>query len=101
MDFEFRMKTGFFETKMYDLLIGKGKLIFSPKESDDQLIAIPDKNILNITFKKSKKSFEMEIQTCEKIYQRLLDNKIDYEKFINQIKENINKKILCEYEGGR
>lgn len=100
MDFEFRMKTGFFETKNYYLHISKGKLIFSPKESDDNLIVIPDENILNITFKISKKSFEMEVQTCEKIYQGLLDNTIDYEKLINQIKENINKKIICEYEGG-
>jgi len=50
--------------------------------------------------KKSKKSLEMGIQTYQKIYQGLLDNKIDYEKFINQIKENITKKIICEYEGG-
>lgn len=95
------MKTGFFETKMYYLHISKGKLIFSPRESNEHLIAIPDENILNITFKKSKKSFEMEIQTCEKFYKGLLDNKIDHEKFIDQIKVNINKKILCEYEGGR
>lgn len=99
MDFEFRMKTGFFETKMYYLHINKGKLIFSPRESDDQLIAIPDGDISNIALKKSNKTFEMEIQTCEKIYQGLLDNKIDHEKFISQIKENINKKIICEYEG--
>lgn len=100
MDFEFRMKTGFFETKVYDLLIRKGKLILSPKEPEDRLIAIPEKSILNITLKKGRKSFEMEIQTDEKIYQGLLDDKTDYEKLINQMKENINKKILCEYEGG-
>jgi hypothetical protein len=94
------MKTGFFETKMLDLHINKGKLIFSSKESSDQLIVIPDENILTVTMKKSKKSLEMEIQTYQKIYQGLLDNKIDYEKFINQIKENITKKIICEYEGG-
>lgn len=100
MIFEFRMKTGFFETKMLDLHINKGKLIFSSKESSDQLIVIPDENILTVTMKKSKKSLEMEIQTYQIIYQGLLDNKIDYEKFINQIKENITKKIICEYEGG-
>jgi len=55
---------------------------------------------LNITLKKNQKSFEMEIQTDQKIYQGLLDNKTDYEKLINQMKENISKKILCEYEGG-
>ncbi|MDW5299352.1 MAG: hypothetical protein SA378_04340 [Sedimentibacter sp.] len=100
MIFDFRMKTGFFETKMLELHISKGKIILSPKEPDDQLIAILEENVLAITMRKSKKSFEMEIQTNEKIYQGILDNKIDYEKFVNQIKENINKKIICEYEGG-
>lgn len=100
MIFEFRMRIGFFETKMLDLHISKDKLIFSSKESNDQLIVIPNDNILAITMKISKKSLEMEIQTYEKIYQGLLDNKIDYENFINEIKENINKKIICEYEGG-
>jgi len=94
------MKTGFFETKKYDLLIRKGKLILSPKESNDGLITLPEESILSITLKKSQKSLEMKIQTDEKIYQGLLDSKTDYEKFIYQMKENINKKILCEYEGG-
>lgn len=100
MGFEFRMKTGFFETKLYVLLIRKGKLILSPKESEDGLITIPEASILNITLKKIQKSFEMEIETEETIYLGLLDNMADYEKLINQMKENINKKILCEYEGG-
>lgn len=38
--FEFRMKTGFFETKLYDLLVHKGELVFSPKEIDDSRICI-------------------------------------------------------------
>jgi len=101
LDCEFRMKTGFFETKIYDLLIRKGKLILSPKESEDRSVTIPEESILNITLKKSQKSFEMEIQTDEMIYQGLLDNKTDYKKLINKIKKNINKKILCEYEGGK
>lgn len=97
---EFRMKIGFFETKIYDLLILKGELILASKESDKLMITIPDKSIINITLKKSPKSFEMEIQTDEEIYQGLLDNEMDYERFISQMKLNINKKILCEYEGG-
>lgn len=100
MGFDFRMKTGFFETKLYELLIRRGKLILSPKESGNALITIPEKSVLSITLKKSQKSFEMEIQTDEEIYQGLLDNMADYEKLINQMKENINRKILFEYEGG-
>ena len=67
MDFEFRLKTGFFETQLYDLLIRKGKLILSPKESEDRLITIPGESILNITLKENQKSLEMEIQTNEKV----------------------------------
>lgn len=100
MDFEFRMKTGFFETKLYNLLIRKGKLILSPKESEGRQITIPEENVFDITIKKSRKSFEVEIQTDEEIYQGLLDNDADSENFIYQMKKNINKKILCEYEGG-
>lgn len=101
LGYEFRMKTGFFETKRYDLLICKGKLILSLKESEDGFITIPEEDILNITLKKSKKAFEVEIQTDKVIYQGLLDNNTDHERFINQVKENINKKIFFEYEGGK
>lgn len=101
MGYEFRMKTGFFETKTYDLLVHKGELILSPKEIYDELIAIPEESILSITMKESQKSLEMEIQTDEKFYHGQLDNMANYEKLINQIKESINKKIICEYKGGK
>lgn len=97
--FEFRLKTGFFETKTFDLLISKGKLILSPAESKEQVITIPEKDILNITLK-NMKSLEIEIQAWDKIYQGIIGNKADYEELLRQLKENINKKILCEYEGG-
>ena len=41
----------------------------------------------------------MEIQTDEKLYHGQLDIKTDYEKLLIKLK-SINKKILCEYEGG-
>lgn len=99
LGFEFRLKTGFFETKTFDLIVGKGKLIFSPVESADQVIIIPEKEILNITLK-NEKSLEIEIQTLDKIYQGVVSDKADYEELLKQLKENINKKIVCEYEGG-
>lgn len=99
LGFEFRLKTGFFETKTFDLIVSKGKLILSPVESEDQVIIIPEKEILNITLK-NEKSLEIEIQTWDKIYQGLFDSKTDYEKLLKQLTENINKKIVCEYEGG-
>lgn len=99
LGFEFRLKTGFYETQIFDFLIFKGKLILSPSESRNQVITIQEKDILNITLK-NEKSLEIEIQTWEKIYQGAFNNKADYEKLLEQLKENINKKIVCEYEGG-
>lgn len=99
LGFEFRLKTGFFETKQVDLLISKEKLILSPSEAEDQVITISEKDILNITLK-NVKSLEIDIQTWDKIYQGVFDNKAEYEKLLGDLKENINKKIVCEYEGG-
>ena len=99
MEFEFRLKTGFYETQIFDFLIFKGKLVLSPSEARNQVITIPEKDIMNITLK-NEKSLEIEIQTWEKIYQGTFSNIADYEKLIKQLKENINKKIVCEYEGG-
>ena len=98
MGYEFRMKTGFFETKTYALLVHKGELVLSPKEIDDGLITIPEESILSITIK-SHKSLEMEIQTDEKLYHGQLDNKTDYENSLIKLKKVLTK-ILCEYEGG-
>jgi len=99
LGFEFRLKTGFFETKSFDLLISKGKLILSPSEAEDQVITISEKDILNITLK-NVKSLEIEIQTWDKIYQGVFIDKADYEELLKKLKENINKKIFFEYEGG-
>jgi hypothetical protein len=99
LGFEFRLKTGFFETKRVGLTAKKGKLILSPVEVEDQVIIIPEKDILNVTLKHIK-SLEMEIQTWDKVYQGIFSNKTDYEELLGQLKENINKKIVCEYEGG-
>jgi hypothetical protein len=99
LGFEFRLKTGFFETKLIDLLISKGKLMLSPSEAEDQVITISEKDILNITLK-NVKSLEIEIQTWDKIYQGVFIDKADYEELLKKLKENINKKIVFEYEGG-
>ncbi len=99
LGFEFRLKTGFFETKRFDLIARKGNLILSPVEAEDQVIIIPEKDILNVTLKNTK-SLEMEIQTWDKVYQGIFNNKTDYEELLGQLKGNINKKIVCEYEGG-
>jgi hypothetical protein len=100
LGFELRLKTGFYETAAYDMLLSRNKLILSPIESGCQIITVPGKEILTITLK-NEKAPEIEIQTWEKIYQGSLLEKTDFEKLIGLLKENLNVKIICEYEGGR
>jgi len=80
------MKIGFFETKAYELLIGKDRLVLSLKESESDNITIPDKNIISITLK-NEKAPEIEIQTWDKIYQGSLLEKTDFEKLVELLKE--------------
>lgn len=100
MLFKIRLKTGFFETKAYDLMVGKDKLVLSPEESESDTITIPEKNIGSITLN-NQKNPEIEIQTRDKIYKCGLIGNSDFEKLVNSIKENLSVKIICEYEGGK
>ena len=95
-----RMRTGFFETKTYELLIGNDRLVLSSKETESDSIIILANNIISITLK-NKKVPEIEIQTGEKIFQGSLTEKIDLTKVIDSLKENLSVKIICEYEGGK
>jgi len=100
MLFNIRMKTGFFETKVYELLISKDQLVLSSKESKNDSIIILDKNIISITLN-NEKAPEIEIQTGKKIYQCSLLEQTDFENLIGFLKENLSVKIICEYEGGK
>jgi len=97
---DIRMKTGFFETKKYELLISSDRLVLSSKETENDSIIILVNNIISITLK-NKKSPELEIQTREEIFQGNLTEKTDFEKLINSLKESLSVKIVCEYEGGK
>ncbi|QRN84820.1 hypothetical protein JR334_07470 [Clostridia bacterium] len=99
MILDIRMKTGFFETKAYEMLIGTDKLIVSSKETESDSIIILANNITSIILK-NEKSPGIEIQTEEKNYQGSFTEKIDFEKLVSLLKENLSVKIICEYEGG-
>ena len=42
---DIRMKTGFFETTAYEMLVGKDRLVLSPKETESDRIIILANNI--------------------------------------------------------
>ncbi len=97
---DIRMKTGFFETKAYEMLIGKDRLVLSSKEIGSDSIIILANNITSIILKNEKVP-EIEVQTEGKNYQGSFFEKIDFEKLIGVLKENLSVKIICEYEGGK
>lgn len=99
MFFRIRLKTGFFETKPYRLIIGNGEVVLSPEEPEGRSITIPDGEILSIGMD-NHKAPEIEIHTRDKRYCCTLNAKTDFEKIISSIKENPSVKIVYEYEGG-
>jgi len=54
LDYELRLKTGFFETKIYAMKINKGKLRLSPQKSADEEIVFLEKDISGIMLKMEK-----------------------------------------------
>lgn len=94
-----RLKTGFFETKLYDLQFSKGKLRLSPKTLGDEEIVLFEKDISNLLLTAGE-DLEIEINTLGQSYQGTITNKADYEGLLSGLKTNLNIKILCEYEGG-
>lgn len=100
MGFEIKLKTGFFETKEYDLLISKNKLILSSAEGEDQVITIFDKDIIAVSLKNEKLA-EIEINTWDRIYRGVLCSKPEFEDLLRMLKENLNRKIICEFGGGK
>jgi len=99
LDYELRLKTGFFETKIYAMKINKGKLRLSPQKSADEEIVLLDKDISGIMLKNGE-ALEIEINLLEQSYQGTITSKAKYEDLLNGLKTNLNTKILCEYEGG-
>lgn len=94
---DIRMKTGFFETTAYEMLVGKDRLVLSPKETESDRIIILANNITSIILK-NEKAPEIEVQTEGKNYQGSFTEKIDFDKLIIVLKENLSVKIICEYE---
>jgi len=99
LDYELRLKTGFFETKIYAMKINKGKLRLSPQKSADEEIVLLDKDISGIMLKNGE-ALEIEINLLEQSYQGTITSKAKYEDLLSGLKTNLNIKILCEYEGG-
>lgn len=99
MGFEIHIRTGFFETRTYYLLIEQRKLVFCPTEAEKPALSISDADLLCVTLR-NKKQAEIEILSRDRIFKGVLVKKSDFEELLEQLKMNLTKKIVCEYEGG-
>jgi len=95
LGFEIRLKTGFYETKPYDLLISKNRLVLSSAESGEDMIFVHEKEILFVSLREKKHS-EIEIQTLENSYQAVFCDNTDFEEVLRILEDNLHAKIICE-----
>lgn len=98
MVLEFRLKTGFFETKSCYLEICDGVLRVLSREQDGPILTIPEEEIESVTLRDQNPP-HIEIQTRDETYAGVFDEGA-YEPLLEQLKRNLHKKIVCEYERG-
>lgn len=98
MGMEVRLKTGFFETTAYYLEVGKKLLSFLPLSESATKIIIPEGDILSVTL--HDKSSQFEIATGNSLYCGAFVSNNDWTQIIHLLKNELNIKIICEYEGG-
>ncbi len=100
MFFEIRLQTGFFETKLFLLQIGTGKMAIAPKDHAGSTIVIPEEEMESVTIR-NEKSLSIEIQTKNKVYRGTFSPETKYENLLEQLEGNLNKTITYEYERGK
>ena len=93
--FRVRLKTGFYETKPYDLLISKQKLVLSPIESKDDAITLSETEILFVYLREIK-HYEIEVQTSDHIFQGIFYYNIDIEEVLRLLRNNLHTQIIFE-----
>ena len=98
MNVELRLKTGFYETAAYKMIIGENQiLLYALCEDPAKDIRIDNDDLLTFLIT-AKKNPEIEIQTKNKVLSGTLAADIDLDKLFNELKKNFNKKV--NYEGG-
>ncbi|MEA4933499.1 MAG: hypothetical protein VB071_07995 [Lawsonibacter sp.] len=73
--------------------------MFWPVEGEGQAITIPEQEIRTVRLT-NERFFELEIQTLDNTFQGIVRNQAEYEMLLQELKEKIKKRIICEYEGG-
>lgn len=98
MQFEVKMKTGFYKTTNYDLSADQHLLLLIPvKNKTDVAIQIPEEDLISIILTKKKKS-EIEIKTYNQIFTGTFTLNTDLREVQQALKKHITTKIHYEEE---
>mgnify|MGYP000626486789 CR=1 FL=1 len=95
MVYEIRLKTGFYETKLYNLSIKDQRIAILNNE--EEIIVIDDDDLLCVSVTE-RNNIEIEIQTKTKVYSGTIAA-ASASRLLDDLKRELNKKIL--YEGGK
>jgi|SRR6056297_3205771 len=95
VNYNIRVKTGFFKTTKYQLVVKKSLLELIPENNDDAKIFLKEDEILSISLRK-RDELHLDFNLKEDgITGTLLDIK-DTQKIFKLLKENIKKNIIYE-----
>jgi len=99
MVYEFRLKTGFYETKLYSLNIHNKQIRMIPACADNKnkIITVSDNDLISVKVTE-RKSLEIEIQTKDNLYSGVILG-VSASGILDVLKKELHKEVL--YEGGR
>ncbi len=101
MIYNVRLKTGFFETALYQMTIQKSEILFSPTRADvgEKSFAVPERDILAVSIA-NRKTPQLEIQTAEKRYSATLASDPNLNGLLLELRNKLDCKIIYEGEKG-
>jgi hypothetical protein len=98
MKYEVRLKTGFYETTLYQLSISEGILNITPIHDDMKSpICINEENLISILLLKSKHS-EIEIKTKEDTFSGVFNQNPDLREIRQELKMKVHTRIIYKEE---
>ncbi len=98
MKYKVAIKTGFFETTLYDLSIMDGSILLVPAEDPaNNSISIAEDDFASILFYKGNHS-EIEITTRDRTISAIVDECLDLREIYQEFKKNIKTKMIYEEE---
>ena len=98
MSYQVKLKTGFYETTLYDLSLSQDKIQFIPLENTEkEVITIKSDDLITITLTKRTHS-EIEVLARNRIFTGTFIQDPDLRELQKTLKKYINTKIIYEEE---